>query len=230
MQKRGARGVLEVTCCIALGLACACGSSNGMATGGAGAMYLQNSTINLTNSTVSNNSAPGSGGLFAPGSTLDATNDTFAGNVAMGGVGGAIGNSTGSLTNCTFANNQATGTNYAAFAGALFGGPWTVSNTIFDANTDNDNSNNAACSPGSTANSGAHDVQWPMGGTATACVPSITFADPMLGTLGDHGGTTATLVPAAAASVIQVGTSCPSTDQTGATRASPCTVGAVEVP
>jgi len=206
------------------------GTYDGMATGGSGAMYFHNSTVVLTNSTVSNNTAPGSAGFFGDGTTLEATNTTFAGNVATTGVGGAIA-ATGTLTNCTFANNQAMGTNYAAFAAALFGGPWTINNTIFDNNTDNDNSNNSACSPGSSANSGAHDLQWPMGGTATACVPGITFADPMLGTLGLHGaGTTATLVPAAAASVTKVGTNCPTTDQTGATRASPCTVGAVEVP
>jgi hypothetical protein len=205
------------------------GTYNGMATGGSGAMYFHNSTVVLTNSTVSNNTAPGSAGFFGDGTTLEATNTTFAGNIATTGVGGAIA-AAGTLTNCTFANNQAQGTDYAAFAAALFGGPWTIVNTIFDDNTDNDNSNNAACSQGSPVNSGSHDVQWPTGGTATACVTGIDFADPMLGALGNHGGTTQTLVPAAAASVIQTGTDCPATDQTGATRATPCTLGAVEVP
>jgi hypothetical protein len=205
------------------------GTYNGAATGGAGAMYYHNSLIVMTNTTVSNNSAPGSGGFFSDGTTLTATNCTFANNVATAGVGGAI-TSMGSLTNCTFSNNLAQGTNYAAFAAALFGGPWTLANTIFDGNTDNDNSNNETCSPGSTANSGSHDLQWPQGGTATACVSGITFADAMLGPLANHGGPTDTVVPGAAASIIQTGTNCPSTDQTGKTRANPCTLGAFEVP
>ena len=202
------------------------GTYNGAATGGAGAMYFHNSHVVMTNTTVSNNSAPGSGGFFSDGTTLDATNCTFANNVAMGGVGGAIA-SMGSLTNCTFSNNLAQGTNYAAFAAALFGGPWTIANTIFDGNTDNDNSGNETCA--NATNTGSHDLQWPMGGTNSPCVSGITFADAMLGPLANHGGTTDTVVPAAAASVIQTGTNCPSTDQTGQPRANPCTLGAVEV-
>jgi predicted outer membrane repeat protein len=202
------------------------GTYNGSATGQAGAMYFHNSHVVLTNSTVSNNSAPGSGGFFGDGTDLDATNTTFAANVATTGVGGAIASS-GTLTNCTFANNEAHGTNYAAFAAALFGGPWTVQNTIFDGNTDNDNSGSESCSSG-TSNTGDHDLQWPMGGTDTPCVPGITFADAMLGPLADNGGTTLTAAPAAAATVIQTGTGCPATDQTGRARANPCTLGALE--
>ncbi len=202
------------------------GMYNGMSTGQAGAMYFHNSHVVLTNSTVSNNSAPGSGGFFGDGTDLDATNTTFASNVATTGVGGAIASS-GTLTNCTFANNEAHGTNYAAFAAALFGGPWTIANTIFDGNTDNDNSGSESCSSG-TSNSGAHDLQWPMGSTDTPCVPGITFADAMLGPLADNGGTTLTAAPAAAASILQTGTSCPPNDQTGRARANPCTLGALE--
>jgi hypothetical protein len=203
------------------------GTYNGMATGQSGAMYFHNSHVVLTNSTVSNNSAPGSGGFFGDGTDVDATNTTFASNVATTGVAGAMA-ATGTLTNCTFANNQAHGTAYAAFAAALFGGPWTVTNTIFDGNTDNDNSNNESCSSG-TSNTGSHDLQWPMGSLDSPCVPGIAFADPELGALANNGGSTETLLPAAAASVIQTGTGCPATDQTGRARANPCTLGAVEV-
>jgi hypothetical protein len=202
------------------------GMYNGAATGQAGAMYFHNSHVVLTNSTVSNNSAPGSGGFFGDGTDLDATNTTFASNVATTGVGGAIASS-GTLTNCTFAGNEAHGTNYAAFAAALFGGPWTVHNTIFDGNTDNDNSGSESCSSG-TSNSGDHDLQWPMGGTDTPCVPGVTFADAMLGPLADNGGVTKTVASSAAPAVIQIGTSCPATDQTGRARANPCTLGALE--
>lgn len=202
------------------------GTYNGAATGQAGAMYFHNSHVVMTNSTVSNNSAPGSGGFFGDGTQLDATNTTFASNVATSGVGGAIATS-GSLTNCTFANNEAHGVNYAAFAAALFGGTWTIHNTIFDGNVDNDNSNDETCSSDSM-NTGDHDLQWPMGSLDSPCVAGITFADAMLGALANHGGTTDTVMPAAAPSIIQTGTNCPTTDQTGQMRATPCTLGALE--
>jgi predicted outer membrane repeat protein len=204
------------------------GTYNGSPTGQAGAMYFHNSHVVLTNSTASNNSAPGSGAFFGDGTELDATNTTFASNVATTGVGGAIAAS-GSLTNCTFANNEAHGTNYAAFAAALFGGPWAIHNTIFGGNVDNDSSNDETCSSG-TSNTGDHDLQWPMGGLDSPCVPGITFADPMLGPLANHGGMTSTIAPGAAPSVVQTGTSCPASDQTGRARANPCTLGALEAP
>jgi hypothetical protein len=202
------------------------GTYDGKATGSAGAMYFHDSHVVLTNSTVSNNSAMGSGGFFGDSTELDATNCTFAGNVATTGVGGAIAAS-GTLTNCTFASNQAHGTDYAAFAAALFQGTWTIRNTIFGNNTDNDNSNNETCAI-DAASTGDHDVQWPMGGTDSPCVTGITFSDPMLGPLTNNGGTTQTVVPGAASSVIQTGTSCPTTDQTGHPRGNPCTLGAYE--
>jgi hypothetical protein len=206
----------------------ASGTYDGKPTGQAGALYFHNSHVVLTNSTISNNSAPGAAGFFGDSTQLDATNVTFAGNTATTGVGGAIASS-GSLTNCTFADNQAHGTSYAAFAAALFGGTWTIHNTIFAGNTDNDSSNNEACS-GGASNSGDHDLQWPMGSLDSPCVPGITFADAMLGAPKDNGGTTMTAAPAAAAAVIQTGTSCPANDQTGKARKSPCTLGALEVP
>ncbi len=62
-----------------------------------------------------------------------------------------------------------------------------------------------------------------------ACVTGVTFADPMLGALGQNGGPTATLVPAAGSPALGAGQDCPATDQRGQPRpASGCTVGAVE--
>jgi hypothetical protein len=52
----------------------------------------------------------------------------------------------------------------------------------------------------------------------------------MMGALKNNGGTTETAAPGAAASVIQTGTSCPATDQTGKARKNPCTLGALEAP
>jgi hypothetical protein len=80
---------------------------------------------------------------------------------------------------------------------------------------------------------GQHDLQWPVnrvagGGADSPCVTGITFADPMVGPLQDNGGPTLTMAAGAAASVVQIGTNCPATDQTGKMRASPCTIGALE--
>ncbi len=203
------------------------GSYNGKPTGGGGALYLHNSAVQINASTFSNNSAPGAGAIFADSTQIALTNSTLYANIATTGVGGAIANTEGTITNCTFADNEAHGTNYAAFAAALFGGPWTINNSIFSGNIDNDNSGNEACANGT--NSGADNVQWPHGGTDSACAPGIDFTDALLGPLANHGGTTMTLLPAAAAAVVQVGANCPATDQAGHARAKPCTLGALEI-
>jgi hypothetical protein len=59
-------------------------------------------------------------------------------------------------------------------------------------------------------------------------VTGIDFEDPQMGPLQDNGGPTLTTLPGAS-SVVQVGTGCPATDQTGKARQSPCTIGAVEL-
>ena len=81
---------------------------------GAGAFYFHNCDLNISDSTISNNSSPGCGALQADTTLLDLTNDTFSGNTATDGIGGAIcifsgvtSATSGTLTNCTLANNQA---------------------------------------------------------------------------------------------------------------------------
>jgi hypothetical protein len=203
---------------------------------GAGAMYFHNANIKIHDSTISNNSSPGCGGLQADGSTLELTNDTLSGNVATAGVGGALClfSNGGTLTNCTLANNQALGgSSYSNYYGAaLFGGSLTLNNCILANNTTANTQGRMQCA-GGAPESGSNDVQWPVnkvagGGADSPCVTGITLADPMLGPLQDNGGPTATFAPGAAASVVQIGTACPGTDQTGKPRASPCTIGAVE--
>jgi hypothetical protein len=200
---------------------------------GAGAFYFHNTNVNVNNSTISNNSSPGCGGFQADGSTLKLSNVTMSGNVATAGVGGAICifSNGGTLTNCTLANNQANGgssfSNY--YGAAIFGGNLTLNNTIIANNTTMNSEGRMQCA---ATESGAHDLQWPVnkvvGGSADSlCLPAIDLADPMLGALSDNGGSTLTMAPAAAA-VVQVGTGCPPTDQTGKMRASPCTIGALE--
>jgi hypothetical protein len=202
---------------------------------GAGAFYVHNANINVNNTTISNNSSPSCGALQADSSTLDLTNVTMSANVATEGIGGAICifSNGGTLTNCTLADNQANGgtmtySNY--YAAAIFGSNLTLNNTIIANNTTMNDEGAMTC--GATEN-GGHNVQWPVnkvvgGGADAPCVTGIDFADPMLGSLANNGGSTLTQAPAAAASIVQVGTDCPATDQTGKARKNPCTIGALE--
>jgi predicted outer membrane repeat protein len=203
---------------------------------GAGAIYAHAATLKFRNSTLSNNASPGCGCVQADGSTLDFQNVTFSGNTATKGIGGAICifSNGGTLKNCTLANNQALGgSSFSDFYGAaIFGGGLTVDNTIIANNTTENSMGRMQCA-GTTAETGSNDVQWPQkkvvgGANDTACVTGITFVDPQMGPLQDNGGPTLTQATGAAASVVQIGTNCPAIDQTGKTRASPCTIGAVE--
>ena len=55
------------------------------------------------------------------------------------------------------------------------------------------------------------------------------FVDPMLGALGDNGGASPTMLPAATGPAHGAGVTCPPTDQRGMPRpATACTSGSVE--
>jgi hypothetical protein len=201
---------------------------------GGGALYVHNANLEVTASTISRNSSPGCGAVQVDATQLTFTNVTAAENVATAGIGGAlcIFSNGGTITNSTFAGNQANGgSSYSNFYGAaIFGGGLTLSNTILANNTTMNSMGRMTCA---ATEAGQNDLQWPMtkvvgGSNDSPCLPGITFADPMLGALGDNGGSTETMAPAAAPSVIQVGTSCPALDQAGQPRKTPCTLGALE--
>ncbi|MDX2092142.1 MAG: right-handed parallel beta-helix repeat-containing protein [Kofleriaceae bacterium] len=203
----------------------------------AGAMYLRNSKpLEIYASTFTGNRANGAGMAQLDECTLDVVNTTIHGNRATNGIGGAISNffgTTGTFTNVTFAENLADGGSglfSAAIAGQM---NFTFRNTLFWNQRTMDAGSPMTC--GFTpATGGGNNLQWPMKkivGTAddTPCVAGITFADAMLGPLGDHGGPTPTLVPMAGSPALGAGTNCPATDQRGMPRASgSCTIGAVE--
>jgi predicted outer membrane repeat protein len=199
--------------------------------GGGGALYMHNTTLQISASTFHANSAQAFGAIQSDGTTYDFVNDTFEGNRAVavggnGGVGGALAlfGGDGRIASSTFANNTATG-----FAAVIFGTPpLTIDDCIFANNT----------SPGSPMQcqidaSGANNLQFPQnrqsGGADSPCAPGITFADPALGALGDHGGATPTMLPGIGSPALGHGQGCPATDQRGNARpSSNCTVGAVE--
>jgi hypothetical protein len=210
-------------------------SGNTQTSGGA-ALYFHHSTLNVTSSTFTNNSAPAAGAIQADDTTLNLTNDTFTGNSATHGVGGAIalfGNA-GTIENCTFAANHAdAGSGF--FAAAIFGSVvFTVNNTVFADQTSQDGNAPMTCQ---TAGTGTADFQWPVDHTVSsnpdqACVTGITFADPKLGSLASNGGPVETMAPMTGSPLIGAGKACPATDARGNARKQPdgCTVGAYESP
>jgi hypothetical protein len=201
----------------------------------AGAAYFHNSTLTITASTFTNNvGLTGIGTIQADGTTFDFTNVTFYGNHAKAGVGAtlALFGGDGTLLNCTFASNQCDAPNM--FGAAIFGMPsLTIQNTLFDGNTAQNPGAAMQCQVGTIKGSG--DMQWPVnhvnGGSADAlCAPGIyEMTDPMLGTLGNHGGPVPVALVASGSAALGRGTGCPATDARGVARnASGCTVGAAE--
>lgn len=190
--------------------------------GNAGGMYLQGLALSISASTISRNQAFYNGGIWINTCTVDISNTTIAENTAFGSNGGGLwlGHTpTGTLKNCTIANNHSTAANQ--IAGAIFGDGLTLVNTVIAGNT-------AMYTPNcdTKRTDGSDNLQFP--GTAP-CTTSPTVADPMLGPLGDAGGATEVMVPAATSPAKGLGTNCPSTDQLGHPRStSSCTAGAVE--
>ncbi len=189
--------------------------------GNAGGLYLEGLSLQVTSSTISRNQAFYNGGIWINTCTVEMTNVTVAENVAFGSNGGGLwlGHTpTGTLRNCTIANNRSTADGQVA--GAIFGEGLTLVNTVIAGNT-------AMYTPGcdATRTDGSGNLQWP---ERALCTSGALVVDPMLGELGEHGGETETLVPAAGSAAIGLGTGCPPTDQRGEPRGEPCTAGAVE--
>lgn len=191
--------------------------------GNAGGLYLQGLRIAVTSSTISRNEAWFNGGAWLSEATVEMTNVTIAENTAIGSNGGGLWlahEPTGTLRNCTIANNRSTGD--STVAGAIFGAGLTLVNTLIANNT---SMYRPSCDQ--THASGGGNVQWPDGSLCTEA-PEVT--DPMLGALGDGGGGTETMAPAAGSGAVGIATDCPETDQRGQPRGEPCTAGAVEAP
>jgi hypothetical protein len=189
--------------------------------GNAAGLYLENVTINMSGTTISNNTGHFGGGIWCGQSaTTNFSNVTIANNTASGGGGVWFANAvTGTFLNCTVAGNTGDG---------LFGGDTGVKlqNTIVANNVRGtlDGTTNCAKAHGTSG----PDLQFPAGGTQ--CTSSITTADPQLGALQDNGGPTFTMLPAATSPAKGMGMGCPMIDQTGATRPAACTLGAIEAP
>ena len=223
-------------------------SGNTASTGGG--MFNSSSSPTLTNCTFSGNTASTGGGMYNYfSSSLTLTNCTFSGNTAST-TGGGMKNSSSSptLTNCTFSGNTASTTGGGMFNDSS---SFTLTNCTFSNNTavhgggmENYVSSTAKIydtilwgdSGGEIANSSSTP-------TVADCVvqggytggTNIITADPLLGTLGDYGGNTATIPLLSGSSAIDAaaypsGVTKPDTDQRGVTRPQgpKCDIGAYE--
>jgi hypothetical protein len=202
--------------------------------GGGGAAYFHNSTLQVLASAFVNNSAKGPGGIQADGTTLDFQNVTFLGNSATAGLGGALAlfGGDGTVKFCTFANNTAEGGDPYFGAAITAFATLSIDGSVF--------ANNTAANAGAPmqcrldSSSGSGNLQWPRthrvgGADDTPCTPGITFGDPKLGPLGDHGGPTPTSLPAVGSPALGAASNCLATDQRGHPRQpAACTAGAVE--
>ncbi len=202
----------------------------------------------IERATFSGNRADKGGAIYNSsgnqGGTADASlvNVTFSGNDASLGTsignGGAIynagvgGSSAMTLTNVTFSGNTANGANHlgGAMVNEGVGATPRIVNAIFwgdQANALPEFHNTVGAQPAIS-----HSIVQggcPAGATCT----DVQDVDPRLGTLGEHGGFGATLLPDAAGPAIDTGdaAACPATDQRGVARpqGGGCDLGAVEI-
>lgn len=194
------------------------GNSSDAAAGLAGALYLEYTQIEMTASTISNNTAHYGGGFWIGHAAIaHITNVTIANNTADQGGGVWIaGQVTGTFLNVTLAGNQI---NPGGYAPGVFGDGTKVilTNTIIEG---------GGCKDQPMGAMGAN-IQYPDSG-APCTQGSATIADPLLGALQDNGGPTKTMMPGKGSPAIGKGAGCPPTDQRGMPRGSACTLGAVE--
>ncbi len=224
-----------------------CTFSNNSASSGGG-IYTASSPT-LTDCTFNNNSATYGGGMciHTGSSFLTVTGCTFSDNTATYGGGMAnYVNDSPKVRNCTFSNNSA-----SSRGGGMY------SNDASPRITNCTLSNNSASEGGGMYNvvssaSIRNTILW--GNTATSSGPEIEYAsspptvtdcvveggfpegtdiitdDPLLGTLGDYGGSTETMPLLLGSSAIDSANAAyaPDTDQRGVSRDASPDIGAYE--
>ncbi len=197
---------------------------------GGGVYGFFNSTVNITRSTIDGNvGGDVAGGLRTLGN-LTVVNSTISNNVSSVWHGGAafITDGTATIVNSTITDNLAPGGTAGGLMVATFGAPVTVTVT------------NSI-----VANNGDYDCQIEGGGAAVlnsggnnvfrdgSCSPvgSDIQADPLVGPLQNNGGPTRTRALLLGSPAIDAASNadCPATDQRGITRDAACDVGAFEL-
>jgi CSLREA domain-containing protein len=111
-------------------------NGNGGLNAGGGINNLSSGTVNVTNSTISGNSAVTGGGIATIGTTLNVSNTTISGNLSPSGGGIYAGLGTVNITNSTISGNAAASDG----GGVLSGATLTISNSTIAFNrADSDN-------------------------------------------------------------------------------------------
>jgi hypothetical protein len=200
---------------------------NFAASDGGGMFNWSSSSPTMTNITFSSNLAPVGGGMYNyQGSNPSLTNVTFTDNSATMRGGGMYNyQSSPLLTNVTFSGNSAN-----SYGGGMYnevGSNPQVCNSIFWGNT-------APSGGAQVHNSGSTPVvSYSVVQDGYAGGSSIIVADPLLGMLGNHGGSTQTIPLLPGSSAIDTGNDaiCPATDQRGLSRpqGAHCDIGAYEL-
>jgi hypothetical protein len=205
--------------------------------GHGGGVSIDQGQLTISDSTISGNTAATGGGIYMDSNSSAVISDsTIAGNMATTGGGIHDPSHAVTLTNVTLADNTATqpggtGGNWAGF-GAL-----TAKNTIIaggSATTAGTENCGGGASPYVTA--GTHNLE-DRNQCGLTGAGDLINTDPLLGSLGNNGGNTDTLLIGAKSPAIDAGAGCvdatgaPLThDQRGVTRPQgpACDIGAFE--
>jgi len=197
-----------------------------------GALRTGNAPLQIANSVFAENHADVHGGAYWTRGNYrtEIVNSTFYRNTAgvpglEGGYGGALSGFNMQLRNLTFVENHAEFTGGAVSAE---GDLWTLDNCVF---LDNTSSNQWGLSQTCTDTlRGSHNLQWPVPASEgdPPCSSDVLLADPLLGTLGPHGGPTQTLPLSDGSPAVDAAEDCLPTDQRGEPRQGACDLGAYE--
>ncbi len=210
-----------------------------------GAIRLMNSAMATINRCLFQNNQAGRGGAIGiekhspQSSTLIVLNSTFTGNTAGQKAGGGVwvssaASATFECRNCTFSSNA--GQNAARSIYADSNSTVTLKNTII-ANGSGGGATECAIntSDGSSFDSASQNNL--IEGGTTDCGSPVSVADPVLGSLNNHGGNTSTLPLLPGSPALETGAGCEATDQRGIARPqdgnndalSACDIGAYEM-
>jgi hypothetical protein len=205
----------------------------------AGGAYIQGGPFEIRDTLFLANQANGVGALFlGPAATGDVTSCTFTQNIAREALAGAMTVGTDrpvEITNCTIVDNHAPG-EFAFAAGINVGADHQliIRNTILA-----DNTAGNVWNPWNirrTVLDGGGNLQWPEtrpnGQPEPPATAGVVWAQPLLLSVGDFGGLTATMPPDDPSPAIDGGVTggAPATDQRGRLRTPPIDVGAYENP
>lgn len=198
----------------------------------AAGILINNGKLTLTNSALFNNTNPNSpGGAIRceTGGVLNLTNVTISGNSAAGAGGGINNAGTVTATNCTIANNQGGFT----VGGIANGGTFTIGNTVIAGNTAAvQNGVDASGTFMSLGHNLLRKSDGATGFTATGDQTGTVAAplDPRLIALANNGGPTRTRALQSDSSAINAGgASAPAYDQRYLLRNGASDIGAYEL-